>query len=94
VVLVESVLVVGADAGGLVCCGGLGVLGPDGGGFSLADSGGVLLGLLRACLGVGDLARGVVTGGADVAVDILAALADFCGCAAAGAAYFRFGAGA
>jgi hypothetical protein len=43
--------------GGLVG-GGLGVVGPpDGGGFGLAASGGVLLGLPGACLGGGDLGR-------------------------------------
>ena len=57
---------VGADAGGLVGCGGLGVLGSgDGGGLGLAGSGGVLLGLLRACLGVGDLVGGVLACGAN-----------------------------
>ena len=63
---------VGTDAGGLVGCGGLGVLGSDdGGGLGLAGSGGVLLGLLGACLGVGDLAGGIVAVGANVAVRVL-----------------------
>lgn len=55
---------VGADAGGLVGCGGLGMLGSgNGGGFGVACSGGVLLGLLGAYLGFGDLAGGMVLGG-------------------------------
>lgn len=55
--LVERVPVVGPDAGGLVGCGGVGVLGADNGGcLALVGSGGVLLGLLGTCLGVVDLA--------------------------------------
>ena len=54
-----GVLVVSADAGRLVYCGGLGVFGSDDGcGLGLPGSGGVLLGLFRACVGIGDLAGG------------------------------------
>jgi hypothetical protein len=82
--LVECVPVVGADAGGLVGCGGLGVLGSgDGGGFGMACSGGVPLGMPGACLGVGDLAGGVVLGDADIAGRVVAGLADLGGCAGA-----------
>jgi hypothetical protein len=84
-----------ADAGGLVGCGGLGVLGSgDGGGFGLACSGGVLLGLLGARLGVVDLAGGIGSGGADFTVCVFAGLPDLCGGTGAGLANFRFGGGA
>ena len=74
---------------------GLGVLGSgDSGGPGVAGTGGVLPGLLRACPGVGDLAGGFVSCGADVAVRIFAGLPDFRGGAVAGAAYLRFSGGA
>lgn len=76
---------VGADTGGLVGCGGLGVLGSgDSGCLGLVGSGGVLLGLAGACLGVGDLPGGLGPDGADVAVGVLACLADLGGCAVQG----------
>jgi hypothetical protein len=90
--LVERVLVVGADAGGLVGCGGLGVLGADNScGLGLAGTGCLLLGLPGARLGIGDLAGGVVASGAYVAVRVFACLQDFRGCGVAGAAYLCFG---
>jgi hypothetical protein len=58
-----------------------------------ACSGGVLLGLLGACLGIGDLARGILAGGADIAVGDLAGLPDFRGCTSADVAYLSFGGG-
>jgi hypothetical protein len=80
---------------GLVGCGGLGVLGSgDGGGFGLACWGGVVFGLPGACVGVGDLAGGILAGGADVAVRIFAGLPDFRGCAGADAADLGVGSGA
>lgn len=82
--LVECVPVVGADTGGLFGCGGLGAFGAgDGGGLGLACPARIALGLVGACLGVGDLAGGVLPGGADIAVGVLSGLADFCGGAVA-----------
>jgi hypothetical protein len=54
----------------------------------------IALGLVGACLGVGDLAGGVLPGGADVAVRVLAGLADLRGGAVADAAYLLLGVGA
>lgn len=75
--LVECVPVIGADTGGLFGCGGLGALGAnDGGGLSPACPARIALGLVSTCLGVGDLAGGVLPGGADIAVGVLTGLAD------------------
>jgi hypothetical protein len=58
--LVECLPVVGPDAGGFVGCGGLGMVGVlDGGDLGPVCLRGVVLGLLGACGGVGDLAGGL-----------------------------------
>lgn len=59
--------VIGADTGGLFDRGGLGALGAgDGGGLSLACPARIVLGLVGACFGIGDLAGGVFTGWAQI----------------------------
>lgn len=85
---------IGADTGGLFGCGGLGAFGAgEGGGLSLACPARIALGLVGACLGVGDLAGGVLPGGADIAVGVLAGLADLFGGAVADAACLLLGVG-
>jgi hypothetical protein len=86
--------VIGADTGGLFDCGGLGALGADDvGGLSLACLARIALGLVGACLGVGDLTGGALLGGAKFAVGALTGLADLCGCTVADAAYLLLGVG-
>jgi hypothetical protein len=93
--LVECSLVVGAHAGDLVGCGGLGVVRAyDGGGLGLAASGGILLGLFRSGGGVGDQAASFGAGGGDVMFRAGAGLLDVGYGVGADLAYLFCGSGA